>query len=78
MWSRIRRLKVFNQFFLFLILCLSIVLPLEIFRKISSGIAISRSEYLDYALIWVMFVLGAIFINIVDAIVEALLTKIGK
>ena len=72
MWSRFKALRNFNKSLLLILLFISIVLPLEIFNKISSGVEMSGEDYLKYALIWASFVFGFVFINFVDFIVRAM------
>lgn len=72
MWSRFKALRSFNKFLLLILLFMSIVLPLEIFRKISSGVEMTGEDYLEYAQIWASFLFGFIFINCVEFIVRAM------
>lgn len=72
MWSRFKTLKNFNKFLVPMLVFMSVILPLEIFRKISSGVEMTSEDYLEYALIWASFLFGFIFINCVDFIVRGM------
>lgn len=72
MWSRVKALRNFNKFLVLILIFISVVLPLEIFKKISSGVEMTGEDYLEYALIWASFLFGFIFINCVDFIVRAM------
>jgi len=72
MWSRFKALRNFNKFLVLIFMFMSVVLPLEIFNKISSGVEMTGEDYLEYALIWASFLFGFIFINCVDFIVRAM------
>lgn len=71
MWLRFKALKNFNKFLVLILASMSIILPLEIFNKVSSGVEMTGEDYLEYLQIWASFLFGFIFINFVDFIVRA-------
>jgi len=66
---RPRKMKRFN-IFLFLVLGLiSMILSVEMVERIRNGTGISSDEILRYVTIWLSFLFGIAFINLVDVIV---------
>ena len=72
MWRRFKVMKSFNKFFLFVLLCVLVIVILEIVSKIRDGVEISGEDYWNYVLFLSAFLAGAIFVNGIDFFVTGM------
>lgn len=76
--SRFREMKKFNIFLFSVLLLISVIFVTEILTKILDGSGIAADELREYGLVWLSFLCGAAFINLVDFVVVELFERGAK